>query len=75
MILKIVSSNEYYISPTLKSILNIHLLSPFPMYVKKTKLEIRGFEPLTYGLQSRRSSQLSYIPDLITFIKREDRKE
>ena len=25
-------------------------------------LEIRGFEPLTLGLQSRCSSQLSYIP-------------
>ena len=26
------------------------------------RLEIRGFEPLTLGLQSRCSSQLSYIP-------------
>ena len=28
------------------------------------KVEIRGFEPLTPGLQSRCSSQLSYIPML-----------
>ena len=28
-------------------------------------LEIRGFEPLTPGLQSRCSSQLSYIPFLL----------
>ena len=25
-------------------------------------MEIKGLEPSTYGLQSRRSSQLSYIP-------------
>ena len=25
-------------------------------------VEIMGLEPTTYGLQSRRSSQLSYIP-------------
>ena len=31
-------------------------------------MEIRGFEPLTYGLQSRRSSQLSYIPLLQTIV-------
>ena len=26
------------------------------------RLEVRGLEPLTYGLQSHRSSQLSYTP-------------
>ena len=26
-------------------------------------LEVRGLEPLTYGLQSHRSSQLSYTPE------------
>ncbi len=42
---------------------------PFPSRVKEPRakkprllLEIRGFEPLTPGLQSRCSSQLSYIP-------------
>ena len=28
-------------------------------------VEIEGLEPSTYGLQSRRSSQLSYIPSLV----------
>ena len=41
-------------------------------------MEIEGLEPSTYGLQSRRSSQLSYIPRLVsrTDIKKEwDRKK
>ena len=26
-------------------------------------MEVKGLEPLTYGLQSHRSSQLSYTPE------------
>jgi hypothetical protein len=37
---------------------------PAPQRTANRSMEIRGFEPLTYGLQSRRSSQLSYIPQL-----------
>ena len=35
-------------------------------------MEIRGFEPLTLGLQSRCSSQLSYIPWL--YINKREKK-
>ena len=39
-------------------------------------VEHRGLEPLTYGLQSRRSSQLSYIPLLQTNnIKKGEKEE
>ena len=42
----------------------LRFLFVFPsLVVSKSVLEIRGFEPLTSGLQSRRSSQLSYIPE------------
>jgi hypothetical protein len=30
---------------------------------KFSLMEVRGLEPLTYGLQSHRSSQLSYTPE------------
>ena len=49
-----------------------HIISPIPhavcpplrdgRHVKKQILEARGFEPLTLGLQSRCSSQLSHAP-------------
>ena len=40
-----------------------HLLKSFRSRNRRMiLLEIRGFEPLTLGLQSRCSSQLSYIP-------------
>ncbi len=47
---------------------------PAPQETVNRSLEIRGFEPLTYGLQSRRSSQLSYIPQLC-IIKKWDEEE
>ena len=45
----------------------LRFLFVFPSLVvsKNVLLEIRGFEPLTPGLQSRCSSQLSYIPFLV----------
>ena len=50
------------------SMSNITLIKPFYRLIffmtLRSLLEIRGFEPLTYGLQSCRSSQLSYIPDI-----------
>ena len=58
----------------LKRPVKIRSLLPFPWYVKERLsgpllassgrfVEIKGLEPSTYGLQSRRSSQLSYIPN------------
>ena len=51
---------------------SLSLCLPFPVYCQRTcsevlstlghLLEIVGLEPATYGLQSHRSSQLSYIP-------------
>ncbi len=35
-------------------------------------VEIMGLEPTTYGLQSRRSSQLSYIPSSIRSPNKKD---
>ena len=47
---------------TLISLDHIVFLVPFANRFQKTSLEARGFEPLTLGLQSRCSSQLSYAP-------------
>ena len=39
-------------------------------------MEIRGFEPLTLGLQSRCSSQLSYIPGICnSYIKNKGKED
>ena len=40
-----------------------HILSCRIYTDKFSFLEVRGLEPLTYGLQSHRSSQLSYTPE------------
>ena len=57
---------------TFRTMLSLESLLPFPRHVKDLAsgharhagrlVEIKGLEPSTYGLQSRRSSQLSYIP-------------
>ena len=47
---------------TLISLDHIVFLVPFANRFQKSSLEARGFEPLTLGLQSRCSSQLSYAP-------------
>ena len=47
---------------TLISLDHIVFLVPFAIDFKNRPLEARGFEPLTLGLQSRCSSQLSYAP-------------
>ena len=39
------------------------VVSKNPRRVRRRLLETRGFEPLTSGLQSRRSSQLSHAPE------------
>ena len=55
-----------------------HIILPIPTLVlSKTinqQLEARGFEPLTLGLQSRCSSQLSYAPDYLTSLHREGKE-
>ena len=63
---------------TLISLDHIVFLVPFANRFQKTSLEARGFEPLTLGLQSRCSSQLSYAPSAFEHMmskgKREKRK-
>ena len=65
----IVPSAPFKLGLTAEGLLSSLLVClPFPGRVKELApfrrmlLEIRGFEPLTPGLQSRCSSQLSYIP-------------
>ncbi len=56
----VTSSLPYYMSK------NIPTAISETEFTSAWDLEVRGFEPLTYGLQSHRSSQLSYTPDCLT---------
>ena len=56
------SQDSLHILPFLPSLITFKELRTNPLLSFLVHLEIRGFEPLTLGLQSRCSSQLSYIP-------------